>query len=494
MRRIYQGLGLGCFALLAACTVGPNYQRPAVDTPAAYRESGDWEPAQPHDVFNRGAWWTIYDDPVLDALEKQIDVSNQNLKASEAAYQESLAVVEETRAQLFPTVGVGASAVASGSFGSKSSAGGKNPSVITYALGPTASWAPDVWGRIGRAVEANEANAEASAADLAAARLSAQAMLATDYFDLRVQDDLRRLLDRTVADDSKILTIVENQYKVGVAAKADVLSAQTQLESVESQDVNVGVKRAQLEHAIAMLTGRTPSEFALAPVQGINRIPNVPGEVPSTLLERRPDIAAGERAMIAANAEIGVAEAAWYPDITLSASVGYTATALGSLMQASNSLWTIGPSVNETLFDAGAREAAVEQAEAGYAQTVALYRQTVLTGFQQVEDELAAQRILGEQQGVEDKTVADSRMAEKLTLNEYQQGVVAYNSVLTAQITTLTNEQTALTLEDARLDASAALIQALGGGWDISQITAPPPETPEDEKPTSGWFHISGIF
>lgn len=468
----YKCLPVISLTLLAACEVGPDYQRPAVETTASYKEIGDWKPAQPHDVVDRGAWWSVYREPILNNLEEQVNISNQNLKASEAAYREALAVVDQTRATLFPSLTLNASAIAQGS----PDRSGKNPNVIVSSIGPNASWAPDVWGRIRRSVETDEANAEASAADLASARLSAQTALATDYFDLRVQDELKRLLDHTVQDDTKILKITQNQYNSGVAAKADVLSAQTQLESVQSTDINVGVKRAQLEHAIAVLIGKPPAEFTLPPTGFVPYVPNLPGEVPSALLERRPDVAAAERQMIAANAEIGVAVAAYYPNFTISASYGYTGTVFSKLLQASNSLWTVGPAVAETIFDAGAREAAEEQAEATYAQTVALYRQTVLTSFQQVEDELAAQRILGEQAQVQTATVTDARKAEDLTLNQYKEGIIPYNTVLTAQIQTLTSEENALSVEDSRLDASVALIQALGGGWDMSQINAPVPD------------------
>ncbi len=480
--------GLACVLALSACAVGPDYQRPPVDAPPAYKESGDWQKAQPHDTIDRGAWWSMYNDAILDALEKQVDVSNQNLKAFEAAYRESIALVDQSQASLFPTVSVDASAIRAGN--------GKHtpPTVTTYNVGPSASWAPDVWGRIRRTIESDVANAEASAADLASARLSAQATLATAYFDLRIQDEVRDLLKRTVDDDTRIMKIVQNQYNAGTAAKADVLAAQTQLESVRSQAINADLKRAQLEHAIAVLTGRAPSEFTLAPEKFATRIPNVPGEVPSMILERRPDVAAAERAMIAANAQVGIAETAFFPDITLSASYGYVGTAIGSLIQASHSMWTIGPTIAETVFDAGAREAQVEQAQVTYAQTVANYRQTVLTAFQQVEDQLAAQRILGDQAKAQNAAVTDARRSEQLTLNQYKEGIVPYNTVLTAQLVTLSNEQSDLAVKDSRFDASVALIQALGGDWDMSQINNPrlPEPSPEQKDIGNSWW--SGVM
>jgi NodT family efflux transporter outer membrane factor (OMF) lipoprotein len=445
---------------LACCEVGPDYVRPSADTPTAFKEAGDWQQATPRDDIDRGAWWAVYHDETLDGLEKQIEISNQNLKAAEAAYRLALATSDQTRAGLFPTVTAGPSVIRSGT-------GQPHvPAQTTYDLSASGSWTLDVWGKIRRAVEGSEASAEASAADLASARLSAQAQLATDYFDLRSQDELERILISTVDDDKKILTITQNMYKAGVSAEADILSAQTQLESAEAAAVNVGVKRAQLEHAIAILIGKPPGDFALYVEKNVGRVPNIPAEVPSTLLERRPDIAAAERTVAAANAQIGVAEGAWYPDLTLSASYGTSALSLGKLLQASSTLWSFGPTLAETIFDGGAREAALAQAEAGYDQQVANYRQTVLTAFGQVEDNLAALRILDQQAKIEDSVVTDAHKATQLTLNQYKEGTVPYSSVLTAQITELTNKQTALTVLDNRLDASVALIDALGGGWD----------------------------
>ena len=309
MRR--PALALVALFAIAACEVGPDYVQPPVETPQAYKETGDWQKANPEDAIDRGAWWSVYKDVTLDQLEKDIDVSNQNLKAAEANYRAAQALVEETRASLFPSAGLNAGATRAG--------GGKKPATTTYTAGAQASWVPDVWGQIRREMENSEANAQVSAADLASARLSAQAALATDYFDLRMQDQLERLLAATVEDDTKALQIVQNQYKVGVAAQADVLAAQTQLETVQAQQINTGENRKQLEHAIAVLIGKPPAEFSLPPVKQDNRLPNVPAGVPSTLLQRRPDVASAERAMAAANAEIGVAVAAFYPAFTIQA-------------------------------------------------------------------------------------------------------------------------------------------------------------------------------
>jgi len=478
MRLFFKFLLLAGTVALAACEVGPDYKPPAVEAPPAYKESGDWQPADPKDAINRGAWWSVYNDPVLDGFEKQVDISNQNLKAAEAAYRQARAVVEESRAQLFPTATLNASGTRTG--------GGsvKGGPVNAYNVSAGASWVPDLWGRIRRTIESNLASAQASAADLASARLSAQAALASDYFALRAQDDLKVLLDITVAADQRALKIVQNQYNAGIIAKGDVLTAQTQLESVQAQAINVGLLRAQLEHAIAVLMGKPPAEVTIAPAPLAKEVPVPPVGVPSALLERRPDIASAERQMAAANAQIGVVTAAWYPNLTLSASYGYAGPVIGSLIQAPNSLWSFGPALAETIFDAGSRSSQIEAAKANYDQAVATYRQTVLTGFQQVEDQLASLRILEQQAAAEDKVVADAHKAEELVLNQYKAGTVPYSSVITAQITTLSNEQTALGVRSNRFAASVALIEAVGGGWDTSQLTAE--NLPDNQPPAAG--------
>jgi NodT family efflux transporter outer membrane factor (OMF) lipoprotein len=450
---------------LSACAVGPDYERPALDTPDSFKEAGAWQKAEPSDAIDRGAWWSVYQDPILDDLEKQVLVSNQNLKAAEAAYRAAVAAADQTRATLFPTVDVSGSGTKSGK------AGRGQPT--SYNVSANASWTVDVWGRIRRSVEADDANAEASAADLASAMLSAQAQLATAYFDIRMQDELKKLLDSTVEADKKILQITTNQYQAGITSKADVLAAQTQLESLQAQAINADVSRATLEHAIAVLTGKAPAGFFLPPDTSKHyRIPNIPAEMPSVLLQRRPDIASAERVVIAANAEVGVAEGAWFPNITLSASFGYAATMLGKLAQASTSLWSFGPTIAETIFDAGARAAAVEQAEATYDESVANYRQITLTAFQQVEDNLSTLRILGEQSKAQSSAVANARKSEQLTLNQYKEGIVPFNTVLTAETVRLSNEQSELSVQRSRLEASVALIQALGGGWDVGRLSA----------------------
>ena len=470
-------------ATAGACSVGPDYERPGAPTPAAFKEQAGWKASEPKDEVDRGAWWSIYKDPVLDALEKKVEVNNQNLKSSEAAYRQARAAVDQARASFFPSFNGSFDVTRSHNGGGTSSSGsafttsngivsvgGRSSTRDSYSTSVGTSWDLDIWGKIRRTVESDVASAQASAADLAAARLSAQSMLAIDYFELRYQEELKRLLDRTVADYTRSLQITQNQYNVGVAAKADLLSARTQLLNAQSSAVNSGVLRATLEHAVAVLVGEAPSDFSIAPTGLPMDVPIAPVGVPSTLLERRPDIAAAERRMAAANAKIGVAIAAYFPDLTLSPSVGFTGTHLGHLIGASTNVWSLGASLTDTIFDAGARSAQVEQARAAYDQTIAEYRQTVLAGFQQVEDELATLRILEQQSVIETETVQTAREAARLTLNQYKAGTVPYSSVIAAQATALSTEQTALNVVQNRLTASVTLIEAIGGGWDSGKL------------------------
>jgi NodT family efflux transporter outer membrane factor (OMF) lipoprotein len=461
-------------AALAACEVGPDYERPDAATSESYKEIEGWKPSAPGDLADRGPWWSVYKDKDLDRLEQQVDVSNQNLKAAEAAFREARAIVAEARAGLFPTLSVDASAQRSGQ------GAGAGTSTGTVSRGgrvqnqfnatASASWDLDVWGRIRRTVESDVASAQASAADLAAARLSAQALLATDYLQLRVADELKRLLEDTAVAFERALQITINRYQGGIAARSDVASARAQYESTRAQAINVGVQRAAFEHAIAVLIGKPPAKLTIAAAKFTAIIPAMPPGLPSTLLERRPDIAGAERRVAAANAQIGVAVAAYYPDITLSASYGVVSTAIDTLFRAANGVWSFGPALAQTVFDAGLRGAQVDAARALYDQDVANYRQTVLAGFQQVEDELAALRILEQQAEVQDKAVAAAQEAEALIFNQYTAGTVAYTSVITAQTVALGNRQTALTILQNRLVASVTLIEATGGGWDAAQL------------------------
>ena len=452
-------------AVTSACAVGPNYHRPKVDAAPDYKETGDWKPSEPNDALIRGPWWEIYKDDALNQLEVKIDISNENVKAAAAAFDQARALVAQARAGFWPSV----SARLLRQYG----AAGTRSTTITNSAGLSANWDLDIWGKIRRTTEGNRASAQASAAALAAARLSAQSSLATDYFELRAQDQLQKLLDDTVDAETRSLKIAENRYRFGVAARADVVSAQTQLLSSRAQQTNAKIQRAVLEHAIAVLIGQQPAAFSLAACPMPSDVPTVPAGLPSTLLERRPDVAEAERRVAAANAQIGVATAAYFPDLTLSGSDDYTGTSMSRLIRASNRVWSIGPALAQTLIDGGLRRAQVEAARAGYEGTVASYRQTVLAGFQQVEDELVTLRVLEQQAAIEEAAVAAAREAEKLTLNQYKAGTVPYSSVITAQTARLSAEQAALTVLSNRLQASVALIEAVGGGWNASQLPLP---------------------
>jgi len=469
--------------LLAGCKVGPNYERPPAPTPGAFKELAGWRPSDPQDTIDRGAWWSVYRDPVLDRLERQVEISNQTLKQAEAAFREAQAVVREARASLFPTLSTttgvqrqGVGSVKTGSFSADGSVSGGHGSTVVvsdrFSLQGQASWDLDVWGRIRRSVESDVANAQASAADLASARLSAQGELAADYFQLRSLDAQQRLFASTIEQYRRALQIAQNQYNAGIVARSDVVTALTQLQTTQAQAVDLGVRRAQLEHAIAVLTGAPPADLTLAAGPLAARVPVVPASLPSALLERRPDIAAAERRMQQQNALIGVAVAAYYPDISLSAALSFASDALSSLFQTSGEVWTLAASATQTVFQGGLRGAQVEAARAAYDQRVAAYRQTVLGAFQEVEDQLAALRILQEEAKAEDAAVRSAREAVQLTLNEYRAGTVAFTTVITAQTTLLTDERAALTVQEARLVASATLIQALGGGWDATRLPA----------------------
>jgi NodT family efflux transporter outer membrane factor (OMF) lipoprotein len=448
--------------LLIGCTVGPDYRRPPAAVPVAYKEAG-WRAARPADAIDRGAWWSVYRDPVLDQLERQVAVSNQNLKAAEAAFRQAEAIVTQARAGYFPTSTINAQAQRSRSSGS-----GRIANAFSITEG--ASWVPDLWGKVRRTVEGDVASAQASAADVASARLAIQGQLASDYLQLRVADELKRLLDEAVKAYGESLRISENQYRAGTVSASDVAQARTQLQTTQAQAIAVGVLRAQLEHAIAVLIGRPPSEVTIAPLAAVPGLPDIPAGLPSALLERRPDIAAAERRMAAANAQIGVIESGFFPTVTLTADAGTAAAMLGKLLSASSRVWSFGGTLVQTIFDAGARNAQVEQARSAFEAAVADYRQTVLTGFQQVEDQLAALRILAEQAAAQDVAVGSAREAERIITNQYRAGTVAYTNVLVAQTAALTTAESALNIRQSRLIASVALIQALGGGWDAAEL------------------------
>lgn len=470
-------------AALAGCAVGPNYHRPSAPVPQRFKEAQGWKPAEPQEAASGTDWWSVYGDAVLDGLEKQIDISNQTLKASEAAWREAEAVVSAAQALLFPTVGVSGTATRSHALGTTlggtptTTGGGTATGAPSssrpfnnFAATANASWAIDIWGKIRRTLESDVASAQASEADLAAARLSAQGTLASDYVQLRVSDEMKQLLDQTVEAYQRSLQITQNQYKAGIVAKADVITAETQLQGAQSQQISVGVLRSQLEHAIAVLVGKPPADFAIAPATFGTTVPVAPTGVPSSLLERRPDVAAAERTMASANAQIGVAIAAYFPNLTLNGSYGFTNSVISGLIRTPNNVWSFGGTLADTVLDFGARSAQVRQARAVYDAAVANYRQAVLTAFQQVEDQLAALRILEQQDAVQERTVNSANEAVRLTLNEYKAGTVAYTSVVTAQATALADAQALLSIRQNRLTASVALIQALGGGWDAASL------------------------
>ncbi|HWB52327.1 MAG TPA: efflux transporter outer membrane subunit [Stellaceae bacterium] len=469
---------IGGLVALSACTVGPDYEKPAAPVPVAYKEAWKpgpvatgWRQARPADGIDRGAWWSVYRDPVLDSLEREIDISNQNLKAAEAAFREAEATVAAARAQFFPTAAVNGSDTrsrTSGNGGKTTFGGGTIQN--QFRAEATASWIPDLWGSVRRLVEGNIASAQASAATLANVRLSAQGTLATAYVELRTADELARLLAQSVKAFEQALKIVTNQYRGGTTDSSAVDQAKAQLDATRAQLIAVQVTRGQLEHAIAVLTGKPPAALTIPPSETMLAVPLIPAELPSALLERRPDIAAAERDMQAANAQIGVDVAAFYPTVTLSADYGVSAEMLRKLFTSASRIWSLGGTAAETIFDGGARNAQLEHDKAAYDAAVATYRQTVLAAFQQVEDELLAQRVLAEQAVAQDSAVKAARSAEATINNQYLAGTQAYTAVIVAENTALGDAETALNIRQSRLVASVALIEALGGSWDAAKI------------------------
>ena len=467
-------------ALLAGCTAGPDYVRPAVETPAAYKEAGKWKPARPRDELSRGNWWEVFKDPLLDRLQQQVDISNQNLAKAEAQFRQALALVQSARAGYYPSLSGGISSTRSRSSATTVAQPSATPVsrgvVTSHNIPFQASWAPDVWGNISRAVEANEAGAQASAGDVQAARLSAQAALAQSYFQLRALDAQQLLLEDTVAAYAKSLQLVQNQYAAGIVAKTDLAQAQTQIKSAQAQAIDLGAQRAQLEHAIALLVGKPPAELSIARAPLAASVPPLPLQLPSELLERRPDIAAAERRMAQANAQIGVATAAYFPALTLSAATGYQSATMADWLTAPSRYWSFGPAIAQSLFDGGLRRAQTAQAVAAYDASVAAYRQTVLAGFQQVEDSLATLRILEQEAEVQGEAVKSAEQTLALTLNQYKAGTVSYLNVVVAQATALANQRTAVDILSRRMSASVQLVTALGGGWSAAEgLSGEPP-------------------
>ncbi len=460
--------------LLPGCAAGPDYVRPQAYAPAAYKELADWKPAQPRDHLPRGRWWSVFSDPLLDGLQEQVSVSNQSLAQARAAFRQSLALMRAARSAYFPTTGASVASTrsrASATTGSGGSSSGKGI-VDRHTAALDVFWEADVWGRIGRSVEAGVARAQASAADVEAARLSLQTLLALNYFQLRSLDAQKALLENALGEYDKANRFAENQYRAGVASRADVVQALTQYKTTEAQMLDVGVQRAQLEHAIAVLVGKAPAQFAIerAPLAAVP--PVLPPGLPSALLERRPDIAAAERRVTAANAQIGVATAAYFPLLSLGAAGGVESASASRWFTAPSRFWSIGPAIALTLFDGGLRRAVTDQTVAAYDATVAGYRQAVLAAFQEVEDSLAALRILEREAAVQDEAVRSARDAVTLTLNQYKAGTVNYLNVVTVQTTALSNERTAVDIQARRLAAAVQLVKALGGGWEASALAS----------------------
>jgi NodT family efflux transporter outer membrane factor (OMF) lipoprotein len=469
-------IALGVLSL-SGCVVGPKYHPPAVQAPPAYKEVGDWKPAQPNDQNLGGNWWTIFQDPQLDALEQQVNVGNQNLKAAVAQFQQARAALRYNRADYYPTVTAGASA-------SRQRTSGRRPPPtsifdgITYndfVLPISVSYQVDVWGRIRKNVESFREQAQASAADLATVNLSMHADLAIDYFEARSLDAEEQLLNTTVKQYEQALELNQSRFEGGVASEVEVEQAKTILQTTRAQAIDVGVQRAQFEHAVAILIGKPPAEFSLPPLPLTAPPPHVPISVPSELLERRPDIAAAERRVASANAQIGVAKSAYYPSISLGASGGFESSAITTLLNGPSGLWSIGLSAVGTVFDVGRRRALTDEARAAYDAQVAVYRENVLTGFQQVEDNLAAVRILENEAKVQDEAVAAAERSLDLSNTRYKGGVTSYLEVITAQNAALADQVTAVNILGRRMANTVLLIQALGGGWDRASL----PERPE---------------
>jgi NodT family efflux transporter outer membrane factor (OMF) lipoprotein len=481
LRPSRNALALAAVALVAGCAVGPAYQRPATPEPAAYKEMQGWVPAAPADALERGPWWTLFGDPLLNELAGSVEVSNQNVAAAVAAYAQARAIVAEQRAALFPAVTLNGSGTRSGTRGGSGkatvdpngniigSAGGGSTASNSYRLSLGTSWEPDVWGRLRAGVTAAGANAQASAADLASARLSAQGELAADYLQLRATDVARGILATTIDGYQRVLTITTNRFNVGIVPHSDVFQAQTQLASAQSDDLGLVRQRAQLEHAIAVLVGKTPSEFSIAALPSSSpysvTVPDVPVGVPATLLQRRPDIAGAERRVLAANEQIGIARSAYFPSLNLSGSYGTSGGAVADLFKASSAAWSFGASAAQTIVNFSGLRAAVDATRAAQEEASARYRQTVLTAFADVEDQLAATHVLVQQQELQRQASEAADKVEQQVLNRYKAGQVDYSQVVVAQVTALNARRALVTTQAGRQSTAVALIQSLGGGW-----------------------------
>lgn len=470
----------GC--ALSACAVGPNYHRPAAITSATFKENRGWKPATPSQIPADQRWWAIYNDPQLDALEKQVQISNQTLKASEAQFREAMQVVAIDRGALFPDLTVGGNGAHAAQGGGATAAqysvttthaAGTYYKYNTVSVTANGSWTLDIWGKIRRQIESDTDLAEVSASDVAAARLSAQVTLAEDYFQMRAAERAIRIYDTYIADLENALAIVQNEVRAGTDTLADVYAAQTQLETTQVAAINEQQTRATYEHAIAVLTGRPPAALAIPAGELTTTVPVVPPGLPSELLERRPDIAAAERTVASENALRGVAEAAWFPSLTMTGDFGYTSSKIAGLINSSNSLWSFGPQIAETVFNGGARLAFNREAYAAYQASVANYRQTVLTALQSVENDLVTLRVLQQSDALDVTAVNAAQLSEELYTNQFKAGIVSYASVLTAQTALLQAQITLLAIQSQRLVTSVDLVSQVGGGWSESQLALP---------------------
>ncbi|HEV7816268.1 MAG TPA: efflux transporter outer membrane subunit, partial [Janthinobacterium sp.] len=447
-------VALACLA--SGCSVSPVYQRPSTPQAAAFKEAQGWQAAAPADALDRGAWWTMFNDPVLNQLAASVDVSNQNVAAAAANYEQARALVRGQQALLLPTVGLSGGATKSGGGGSSAISGGNGKN---YQLGLAGSWEADIWGRLRAGVNSATASAQASLADLAAARLSAQSELVTDYISLRLADAEHALLTRTIASYQRFFEITQNQFNAGIVARVDLLQAETQLDNARIQAVNVELQRAQFEHAIAVLLGKAPSDFSLAVVEWNTTVPAVPAGIPSALLQRRPDIAAAERRVAVANEQIGIARAAYYPSVGLTADYGTGGSQVANLFRASDALWSFGVSAAVNLFDGGAITAQVDSAKAAHQSAVAIYRQTVLSAFADVEDQLAGTRILTQQLELQKAASAAADQVEEKLMNEYRAGQIVYSNVVTAQVTALQARIALVQSQASRQTTAVSLIR-----------------------------------
>ncbi|MHB8354800.1 MAG: efflux transporter outer membrane subunit [Burkholderiales bacterium] len=468
VNQIFHAAVVALVVVLTGCAVGPDYKRPAVPTPQSFTVPSGWKVAEPHDAEIPADWWKMFNDPVLADYEQKVSQSNQTLAQREAALRQARALVQIAQAGLFPTLNA-----AAGTTRNRASAGAiglaQGKIYDNYLLAAQASWEPDLWGSVRRSIEANTASMQASAGQLAASRLSLQSQLAVDYFQLRADDAQKKMLTDTVDAYQKYLDLTRNRFDQGVAAQTDVLQAEGQLRSTEALLLDVGIQRAQLEHAIAVLTGTPTSEFHIPELPLGTDIPHIPLTVPSVLLERRPDVASAERSAAAASAQIGVAKAAFFPALSINGALGFQNSAYNNLVNQPNSMWSLSPQFLLPIFNAGLLAAGVDQAVAAYDQSVANYREVVLEAFQNVEDNLVAAAILAHEITVQNEAVRAARSTLTLTDSQYREGIVNYLNVITAQTTLLTNELTELNLRSRQYAASVQLIVALGGGWDDTQ-------------------------